>query len=177
MRSAWATDTPPLAGAFALRHQARVVFLQVQVRELQMGDFADPQAAAQHEREDGQVAGVCDHGEELAQFRLLHRARQPLGFAQVMSAGVHRAGQFVVLRHEERVQRSDGGQPAIDGGRLEALFELLAEEPVDVAESDLICRAVTNQFQKEVEVAAIILPGMGVWAAPADPIDEPLDFG
>ena len=55
--------------------------------------------------------------------------------------------------------------------------EALDEEAVHVPESDLGGRAITDCLDEELQIAAIIPPGVGVRAAAARPVDEPFDFG
>ena len=53
---------------------------------------------------------------------------------------------------------------------------MFADETVDVLKGDGARLPVPYRRHEEVEIAAVILPGVGLRTAPADPIDETLDF-
>jgi hypothetical protein len=89
---------------------------------------------------------------------------------------MHRAGQFIVLRHEKGIQGCDRGQAAVDGAGLETLFCLLAYEGVHFPESDFSQWLVSDDLDEETQVIAIVPPGARVRVAPAQPIDETFDF-
>jgi len=62
--------------------------------------------------------------------------------------GMHRVGQLIVLRYEERIQRRDRCQPSVDGNRFEALFRLRQDEEGDVLKGDYAWWPVSNRLRK-----------------------------
>ena len=87
----------PFARAFAVDDEARAGFVQVEVGQAQVGDFADAQPTAQHEDEHGAVAKRLSghawrtasvHGDKEGFERVwLNRAGQALPFAQEVAFG------------------------------------------------------------------------------------------
>jgi hypothetical protein len=53
---------------------------------------------------------------------------------------------------------------------------LFADETIYVLKGDGTRLSIPHRCHEEVEIAAIILPGMGAWTSSANPIDETLDF-
>jgi len=75
------------------------------------------------------------------------------------------------------VQRQDGCQAAVDGGRLEATRYLAVDELVDNAKGDLGWWAVAGQGGELVEIVRVVPPGAGGGVAAANPVDEVFDLG
>ena len=111
---------------------AREGLSQIEVCQLQAGDFRNAQPATQHEQEHGAVARIGDDGKEGLEVLFRHRPRQTLLFTQQVAPGMHRAGQRIILHREKGIECHDRRQAAVDGGGLEAPLALHGHEAVYV---------------------------------------------
>ena len=75
-----------------------------------------------------------------------------------MAARQDGAGQIIVFGREEGIKGHNRGQPAVDGGGLETLRRLLADEVVYIVKGDLAGWALPNDLDEEMQVIALIIP-------------------